>query len=257
MTTTIAEEQASGINRREFMGLAVASAVTLAVGELALPHEAFAALSKSPVPSALPPLPWANNALEPTITANTLSFHYGKHHAGYLTNLNNLLNDANSKVAQKLKGKTLEEIIIATFNKKDATSIAIYRNSAQVYNHAFYWNSLSPTGGGSAKGDIATLINNSFTDFATFRSKLIDASVAQFGTGWAWVVVDKKNKLQIISTGDADTPITTSGVTPLLTIDVWEHAYYLDYKNLRKTYVTNVIDKLLNWDFANKNLLAI
>lgn len=248
------DQQAAGVNRREFLGIAAAGAATVALGEIVLPTEAIAALSTTPVPSTLPALPWADTALAPTISANTLSFHYGKHHKGYLTNLTGLLSDANSKVAAKLKDKTLEQIIVATYNKKDATSLSIYRNAAQVYNHNFYWKSLSPTGGGTPSGEIATLINNSFTDFATFKTKLIDAAVAQFGTGWAWVVADKKKRIQIISTGDADTPFTLKSLTPLLTIDVWEHAYYLDYQNGRKTYVTAVVEKLLNWEFANQNL---
>lgn len=249
----------SGFNRREFMGATALGAVAVALGELALPKNAVAAAvapSTTVVPATLPNLPWADTALEPTITAKTLSFHYGKHHKTYLTNLQTLLADENSKVAVALKGKSLEQIILATYNKKDTASIAIFRNAAQVYNHDFYWKSLTPNGGGVPTGEIATLITQAFTDYATFRTKLIDAAVAQFGTGWAWVVLNNKKQLQIVTTGDADTPFTTSGLKPLLTIDVWEHAYYLDYQNGRKTYVTAVVDKLLNWSFANQNLAS-
>ena len=254
--------QGSLFNRREFLGLTAVSTALAGLAEVSFMSEASAAtkpISSTPVTATLPELPYANTALTPTITANTISFHYGKHHAGYLTNLNALLASTSTdkaviKVIAKLKNKTLEEIISATYGKKDTTSISAYRNAAQVYNHNFYWKSLSPTGGGVPVGKILTLINAGFTDFATFKTKLIDTAVAQFGTGWAWVILDKKGKLQIISTNDADNPLIMPGVKPVLTIDVWEHAYYLDYQNLRKTHVTAVIDKLLNWEFANQNV---
>lgn len=253
-------EQANGFNRREFLGLSAASAAVVAIGDLGFASEAAAAsapVSSTPIPGELT-LPWADTALAPTISQNTLSFHFGKHHKSYLTNLKALLantDPAVTKYTKKLQGKTLEEIIIATVNKKDPSSLSAYRNAGQVYNHSFYWNSLKPNGGGVATGAVAELINSNFGNFEAFRTKLIAAAVAQFGTGWAWVVVDKKKKkLQIISTGDADCPLTIKGLIPLLTIDVWEHAYYLDYQNLRTAHVTAVVDKLLNWDFANTNL---
>ncbi len=251
---SLTPEQRSGFNRREFLGVTAASAAVVAMGELVAPTQAFAAASSTPIPATLPPLPWANNALEPTITANTLSFHYGKHHKGYLTNLNTMLADTSSKAVEKLQGKSLEEVILLTYKRKDDISTKIYRNAAQVYNHDFYWKSLTPNGGGDPVGEIATLIDQSFGDFGKFKTALIDAATNQFGTGWAWVFVDRNRKINIMGTNDADTVLTLNRVMPLLTIDVWEHAYYLDYQNLRKAHVTAVVEKLLNWDFANQNL---
>ena len=257
--STEAEANPNQFNRREFLGISAATAAVAVIGEIGGMSEAAAAsapFSSTPIPAELK-LPWADTALAPTITANTLSFHYGKHHKGYLTNLKALLASTDplvTKYTKKLQGKTLEEIIAATYNKKDPSSLSAYRNAAQVWNHSFYWNSLKPNGGGVPTGAIATLINSSFGDYTAFRTKLIAAAVGQFGTGWAWVVLDSKKKLQIISTGDADSPLTIKGLTPLLTIDVWEHAYYLDYQNGRSAHVTAVVDKLLNWDFANTNL---
>ncbi len=249
-----AQEQQAGFNRREFLGITAASAAVVALGEVVLPSEARAAVSSTPVPATLPPLPWSDTALEPTISAHTLSFHYAKHHKGYLTNLNTLLADPASRVAERLRGRSLEDIILSTYKRKDETSIKIYRNAAQTYNHDFYWKSLSPTGGGEPGGEIATLINQSFGDFVKFKTALIDTASNQFGTGWAWVFVDRDRKINIMGTNDADTPLTLNRVMPLLTIDVWEHAYYLDYQNLRKAHVTAVVEKLLNWEFANQNL---
>jgi len=257
------EELQSGINRRSFLGLTAAGAVVAALGEVGFVGNAAAETasattgSTTPVTAELAPLPWADTALEPTITQKTISFHYGKHHQGYLTNLNASLASTDAKIkpiAEKLQGKSLEDIIRATFDNTDPAAVSIYRNAAQVYNHNFYWKSLSPTGGNAPTGKIAELINASFGDFATFKTKLIDTAVGQFGTGWAWVVLDDSKKLQIIATGDADTPLTLKGLTPLLTVDVWEHAYYLDYQNGRKVYVTALVEKLLNWEFANHNL---
>lgn len=251
---SLTEEQRSGFNRREFLGITVASAAVVALGEVALPSQAFASASSTPVPAALPPLPWSDTALAPTISANTLSFHYGKHHRGYLTTLNTLLADTSSKAVKRLQGKSLEEIIHLTYKRRDDISTKIYRNAAQVFNHDFYWKSLSPQGGGEPTGEVADLINKSFGSFSNFKTTLIDTATNQFGTGWAWVFVDRGRKINIISTNDADTPLTMNRVMPLLTIDVWEHAYYLDYQNLRKAHVTAVVENLLNWEFANQNL---
>lgn len=246
-------------DRRDFIGLTTAGAGLLALGQLACSSPVRAASihdshHSTPVSTTLNPLPWANDALEPIISANTLSFHYGKHHQAYLTNLNTLLA---ANPALGFTGLSLEAIIRATAGKKDPVLLSIYRNAAQVYNHDFYWNSLTPTGGGEPVGEIADRINADFGDYATFRTRLIDTAVGQFGTGWAWVVASARKKISIISSNDADTPLTLKpAMTPLLTIDVWEHAYYLDYQNGRKTYVTAVVDKLLDWDFANQNLAA-
>lgn len=253
-TRAAAQAQNLELDRRAFLGLAAAGTAVAALGSAAFPVKAAATLSSTPVPETLPPLPWADTALQPIISANTLSFHYGKHHQTYLTNLKNLLS---ANPGAGLAGKSLEEIIVATYAKHDAASLSIYRNAAQVYNHDFYWKSLSPTGGGTPTGAIEAAITKAFGGFDAFKAKLIDTAVNQFGTGWAWVVADRKKRVSIISTEDADTPLTGKhGLTPLLTIDVWEHAYYLDYQNGRRTYVTAVVEKLLNWDFANQNLGA-
>jgi len=192
----------------------------------------------------LPQLPYAEDALAPVISANTLSFHHGKHHKTYVDNLNNLIKGSD------LEGKSLEEIVQATAGKPDKASI--FNNAAQVWNHAFYWMSLAPKGGGAPTGRIADLINQSYGNYDTFKKELSQACVTQFGSGWGWVVLEG-NSVKIQKTGNADTPIARGG-KPLLTIDVWEHAYYLDYQNKRPDHVNAVIDKLLNWGFANENL---
>lgn len=192
----------------------------------------------------LPPLPYAQNALEPHITANTLSFHYGKHHQAYVTNLNNLLKDS------PLAGKSLEEIIMAS--AKDASKAGIFNNAAQVWNHTFYWNSMKPNGGGAPTGKIAQMIDKDFGGFDKFKEAFKQAATTQFGSGWAWLVLDG-GTLKITKTGNADLPMA-HGQKALLTIDVWEHAYYLDFQNRRPDYVTTFLDKLVNWDFAEKNL---
>ncbi len=186
----------------------------------------------------LPALPWANDALAPHISEETIGYHYGKHHAGYVTKLNAAIEGGD------LASKSLEEIIQAggkTFN-----------NAAQVWNHTFYWNSLSPTGGGEPTGAIAEAINASFGGYQAFRKEFANAAATQFGSGWAWLVAEG-GKLQIVKTANAETPLTSSA-TPLLTIDVWEHAYYVDYRNARPKYIDTYLDHLINWDFANANL---
>ena len=193
---------------------------------------------------SLPDLPYALDALEPHISRSTLETHYGKHHCAYVDNLNKLI------AGGPLEGKSLDEIILAS--AKDASLKGVFNNSAQVWNHTFYWNSLTPNGGGEPKGAIADRIAADFGSYAAFKEKFAAAAATQFGSGWAWLVVDG-GKLAIVQTGNADTPLA-HGQTALLTIDVWEHAYYLDYKNLRPSYIATVIDKLLNWDFANANL---
>lgn len=192
----------------------------------------------------LPALPFEKNALEPYISSQTLDFHHGKHHNTYVVNLNNLIKDT------ELDTKSLESIILLTV--EDSTKTAVFNNSAQVWNHTFYWNSLTPNGGGVPSGAIASMIDADFGSYANFAKAFKDAALTQFGSGWAWLGVDNK-KLSIIKTSNADTPIA-HGIIPLLCIDVWEHAYYLDYKNARAEYVDNVINHLLNWEFANKNL---
>lgn len=192
----------------------------------------------------LAPLPYANNALEPVISANTLSFHYGKHHKTYVDNLNNLV--ANSDLA----GKSLEEIIKASVGQADKA--AIFNNAAQVWNHMFYWHSLKSNGGGEPTSTLKQKIEASFGSVDACKKEFAQAAVTQFGSGWAWLVVDGGN-IAVAKTSNAESPITKN-LRPLLTIDVWEHAYYLDYQNRRADYVNTILDRLINWDFAAANL---
>ena len=194
-------------------------------------------------PFSLPPLPYADNALEPLISANTLSFHYGKHHKTYVDNLNKLVE------GKDLATMSLEDIIKKSAGNPDMAGV--FNNAAQIWNHTFYWNSLKPNGGGKPTGAIAAAIDKDLGGYDKFKADFAAAAVTQFGSGWAWLVSDA-GTLKIVKTGNAEVPLT-KGQTPLLTIDVWEHAYYLDYQNLRAKYVETLIDKLLNWDFANKN----
>jgi superoxide dismutase, Fe-Mn family len=192
----------------------------------------------------LPSLPYADNALEPVITAKTMGFHYGKHHKGYVDKLNSLLKDS------PLKGKGLEDVILASAGKDDM--VGIFNNAAQVWNHSFFWKSMKPAGGGEPKGKMLELINKSFGSYAEFKKQFADAGMAQFGSGWAWLVQDG-DKLKIIKTSNADTPIAHNQ-NPLITCDVWEHAYYLDYQNRRGDFINAFLDKLVNWEFAESNL---
>ncbi|HHO47148.1 MAG TPA: superoxide dismutase [Desulfobacteraceae bacterium] len=192
----------------------------------------------------LPPLPYADNALDPVISANTLGFHYGKHHRGYVDNLNKLI--AGTEYADL----SLEKIIAATAGRPEKT--AIFNNAAQTWNHTFYWHSLKPNGGGEPPAVLKQKIEAAFGDVDGCRKELAAAATGQFGSGWAWLVLDG-DKLKAVKTGNADVPLTM-GMKPLLTIDVWEHAYYLDYQNRRADYVNGVLEKLINWDFAVANL---
>jgi Fe-Mn family superoxide dismutase len=192
----------------------------------------------------LPPLPYAEDALAPVISAQTMSFHYGKHHKAYVDNLNKLV------AGTDLADTPLEKVIAASAGKSDKAGI--FNNSAQVWNHTFFWNSMKPGGGGTPGGAVGKAVEAAFGSHENFRKEFANAAVTQFGSGWAWLVADK-GKLRIVKTGNAETPIT-QGLTPLLTVDVWEHAYYLDYQNRRADFVAAVIDKLLNWDFAASNL---
>ncbi len=193
----------------------------------------------------LPSLPWGESALAPHISQETISFHYGKHHKAYVDNTNKMIEGTD------LASATLEQIVRASAGKPDKKGL--FNNSAQVWNHTFYWSSLSPRGGGQPGGKLLDRIKSDFGDFAAFREALSKAAVTQFGSGWAWVVLEG-GKLKVEQTPNAETPLTSPGKTPLLTIDVWEHAYYVDYRNKRPDYVTVVIDKLLDWEFAAKNL---
>ena len=191
---------------------------------------------------SLPPLPYADNALNPHISDRTISFHYGKHHAAYVNNLNGLIEGTD------LADASLDQIIAA------AGPGGLYNNAAQVWNHTFYWNSMHPTGGGDPSGDLAAAIDASFGSVDAFKQQFATDSVGNFGSGWTWLVREDDG-LAIVKTDDADTPIK-HGQIPLLTIDVWEHAYYLDYQNARPAYVETFIEKLLNWDFAAANFAA-
>jgi Fe-Mn family superoxide dismutase len=195
----------------------------------------------------LPPLPWAENALEPVISANTISFHYGKHHKTYVDNLNNLVKGTDYESAP------LEKIINETAGKADKAGL--FNNAAQVWNHTFYWNGLRANasgGGGRPSGKVAQMIDAAWGSFDNFKKELSATSVSQFGSGWGWLVLDG-GALKIVKTPNAEVPFT-KGQKPLLTLDVWEHAYYLDYQNRRAAYLDAVIDKLVNWDFVAQNL---
>jgi Fe-Mn family superoxide dismutase len=188
---------------------------------------------------SLPELPYALDALAPHISKETLEYHYGKHHQTYVNNLNNLI--ANSDFANK----SLEDII-----KK--SSGGLFNNAAQVWNHTFYWHCLTPNGGGEPDGALAEAINSAFGSFAAFKEQFTQTAIATFGSGWAWLVQDASGHLKIISTSNAQTPMT-EGLTALLTCDVWEHAYYIDYRNSRPNYMT-AFWQLVNWSFVESNM---
>ena len=196
---------------------------------------------------ALPDLPYSRDSLAPHISEDTLNFHYGKHHNAYVTNLNNLIEGSD------LEKSSLEDIIMHSAG--DASKAGFFNNAAQVWNHTFYWHSMAPNGGGQPTGKIAELIDRDFGSYENFASEFKAAGATQFGSGWAWLVI-KDGKLEIRKTPNAETPITETGVTALLTMDVWEHAYYLDYQNARPNYMQVFLEQLINWDFANQNLAA-
>ena len=186
----------------------------------------------------LPPLPYAKNALEPTISAETLEYHYGKHHQAYVTNLNNLIKGT------EFENSSLEDIIVKS-------SGGIFNNAAQVWNHTFYWNCLTPNGSGAPSGELAAAIDKAFGSLEDFKKQFSQKAVTTFGSGWAWLVKNQDGSLSIESTSNADTPMT-KGQKALLTCDVWEHAYYVDYRNARPKYVEEFW-KLVNWDFVAAN----
>jgi superoxide dismutase, Fe-Mn family len=187
----------------------------------------------------LPPLPYAKDALQPTMSAETLEFHYGKHHQAYVTNLNKLV------AGKPEESKTLEEVILSSDG-------GVFNNAAQVWNHTFYWHCMKPSGGGQPTGDLADAITRDFGSFDKFKEEFSQAAATQFGSGWAWLVLDK-DKLAITKTGNADLPMK-HGQKALLTIDVWEHAYYIDFRNQRPKYIETFLTSLVNWDFVAKNL---
>ncbi|MBK7973019.1 MAG: superoxide dismutase [Deltaproteobacteria bacterium] len=187
----------------------------------------------------LPPLPYAKDALAPHLSAETLEFHHGKHHNAYVTNLNKLLE------GKPDASKSLEEIILSSDG-------GVFNNAAQIWNHTFYWNSMKPNGGGAPTGELATAIDRDFGSLDKLKEEFTAAATTQFGSGWAWLVLDK-GKLMVTKTANADLPMK-HGQKALLTLDVWEHAYYIDYRNLRPKYIETFLTHLVNWDFALANL---
>lgn len=198
----------------------------------------------SNAPHTLPPLPYTEDALDPVISARTLGIHYGKHHKTYVDNLNKLINET------ELAGLPLQEIMSTTVGQ--ANKAGIFNNAAQIWNHTFYWNSLSQNGGGEPPLILKQKIESSFGNLDSCKKELSTAAMTQFGSGWAWLVMNG-DKLEVTKTSNAESPIS-KGIKPLLVIDVWEHAYYLDYQNRRADYVNAVIEKLINWGFAEDNL---
>ncbi|MFZ6771729.1 superoxide dismutase [Undibacterium sp. SXout7W] len=224
-------------SRRHFFGTAAGAATLLAFG-------GFAGRTEAATIHTLPPLPYAENALGPVISAQTMGFHYGKHHKGYVDNLNRML------TGNELAELSLEKLIMTTANQADKA--VVFNNAAQIWNHSFYWNSLKPNGGGVPPLALKQKIEASFGSVEALKKEFAAAALSQFGSGWAWLVLDG-DKLKVVKTGNADVP-QTKGLKPLLTIDVWEHAYYLDYQNRRADYVNAALDKLINWGFAADNL---
>ena len=197
----------------------------------------------------LPELPYARNGLEPHISAETLDFHYGKHHQTYIDNLNKLI------AGTPHEGQALADIVKASAGKAD--QVAVFNNAAQAWNHGFYWSSLSPKGGGKPGADLAARVDYSFGSLDELRKAWLAAATGQFGSGWVWLALEvTSNKLVLLKTANADTPLTGGSHRPLAVLDVWEHAYYLDYQNRRADYATAVFDKLLNWSFVEANLAA-
>ncbi|PMS32712.1 Fe-Mn family superoxide dismutase [Trinickia symbiotica] len=191
---------------------------------------------------SLPPLPFAKNALAPHMSEETLDFHYGKHHQAYVTNLNNLI-----------KGTEFENLGLEEIIKK--SSGGVFNNSAQVWNHTFFWNCLKPQGGGTPTGALAEAINKKWGSFDAFKEAFSKAAAGNFGSGWTWLVKKADGSLDIVSTSNAATPLTTDA-KPLLTIDVWEHAYYIDFRNARPKFIETFLNHLANWDFAAKNFAS-
>jgi Fe-Mn family superoxide dismutase len=234
MDTKHMEKSAEGITRRQVL-LGAGAVILAAAGCGPKNGEASA--------HVLPDLPYAQNALEPIISARTLEFHYGKHHQGYVNKLNAAIEGT------PMESMSLEDLITTTAS--DAEKVGIFNNAAQVWNHTLYWKSLKP-GGSQMPAELTSAIENSFGSVDDFKSRLASAAGSQFGSGWAWLVKEG-DSLKVVKTSNAQCPLT-AGQTPLLTIDVWEHAYYLDYQNRRGDYVKAVIDKLLNWEFALENM---
>ncbi len=234
------KQDKSRLDRREFLVASVGAGVAIATG-----GASALGAEEAVAPFVLAPLPYANEALEPVISARTLSFHYDKHHRGYLNNLNRLVENTPHAAM------SLEAIVRETAGKADKT--ALFNNAAQMWNHTFYWRCLSPNGG-EVPAPLKAKIDADFGSVEACTKALAEAAVTQFASGWAWLALEG-GRLKVIKTSNAETPLT-QGIKPLLTIDVWEHAYYLDYQNRRADYVAAVIEKRLNWEFAAQNLPA-
>jgi superoxide dismutase, Fe-Mn family len=192
----------------------------------------------------LPALPYSRTALAPHMSEETFNYHYGKHHQAYVTNLNKLVEGTD------YAGHSLEDVIHKSWDDGNA---GIFNNAAQVWNHTFFWHSMTPDGGGAPTGKIAEMIARDFGSYDAFKDAFAKAGATQFGSGWAWLIV-RDGKLEVTKTANAETPLTEDGVTPILTMDVWEHAYYVDHQNARPAYISGFLDHLVNWDFANANL---
>lgn len=227
------------MDRRKFLKLS-AGAGTLALLQMA----GVSCTDPGEGPIKLPSLPYKAEALEPYISEKTIRFHYGKHHSGYVKKLNRMIQGT------AYAGLTIEAIIQKTHGSADEAGI--FNNAAQVFNHTFYWNSMKPGGGGVPAGIIAEKINADFGSYDAFKKTFASAALSQFGSGWAWLVKDG-DALKIIKTANAETPVA-QGLIPLLTVDVWEHAYYLDYQNRRADYIDAYLENLVNWEFAETNL---
>ncbi|GLT23761.1 superoxide dismutase [Zoogloea oryzae] len=221
--------------------LLLAAGNTILLGATGLPLRARAAAQSQ---NFLPDLPYALDALDPVLSANTLGYHYGKHHKAYADNTARLI------AGTPLEGQSLVQLIAASAGKPDQA--ALFNNAAQTWNHSFYWQSLRPRGGGEPPAALRQRLEAAFGSVAAFKKEFANAAITQFGSGWAWLVADGE-RLKIVKTGNADTPLT-AGLKPLLAIDVWEHAYYLDYQNRRADYANALLDKLIDWDFALRNL---
>jgi superoxide dismutase, Fe-Mn family len=233
-------------NRRHFL---VASGAFL--GSALLSTQAFAQSAGNEAKSIirLPPLPFDLAALEPFISANTLGFHYGKHHKGYLDNLNKLI------IGTPFEAQSLESIVKESSLTQRNRSV--FNNAAQVWNHTFFWNSLSSKGSAIPGNSVMLKIKESFGSLPEFRTAFVAASTTVFGSGWLWIALEKSTKkLVLVPTTGADTPITGATYTPLAVLDVWEHAYYLDYQNRRADYAKTVFESIINWEFVEKNLEA-
>jgi Fe-Mn family superoxide dismutase len=230
--------QEDSLSRRQFLLAGTALAAAPLIGA--------PVVARAAAPYVLFPLPYPDNALAPVISAQTIGFHYGKHHQAYLTNLNKMVEGT------AMAEMSLEQVIRNAAGVADKAGL--FNNAAQVWNHTFYWNGLRPNGGGAPGKELAWRIEKDFGSLDSLRKELFTAASTQFGSGWAWLV-EEGGKMKVVKTGNAETPLTR-GVKPLFTIDVWEHAYYLDYQNRRADYINAILDKLINWEFVAKNLMS-